>query len=362
VADRRGSGEGSVYQETSGLWAASLWVDGPNGRTRKVMRSKDKAVVVAKLAKAIADRADGLPPVSQTLTVGSWLEWWLANVLPGTVKAKSETAYASRTRCLIVPHLGKIALAKLSAEDVQEWLRKLERQGLAPRTQRLAKMTLGKALKDAMRYGKLHKDVSAMVKPPKCPTTKLDDSLSAREAEAILLAARGDRLEALAVIFLTLGLRQMEGFRLRWSDVNLKLGTLSVGEAKSRSGQRTLELPDFLVGAISAHRVAQDLERAASPVWSDAGLMFPDELGQPYGPNRALRWWHRLTVAAGLGKRRQHASRHTAATLMLERQVPLEVISKLLGHASYAITADLYAQVRPQAMRSAVESLSDLYR
>jgi integrase len=212
-----------------------------------------------------------------------------------------------------------------------------------------------------MSYGKVHRNVAGMVKPPKCPSTKLDDSLSAREAEAVMTAARGDRLEALAVIFLTLGLRQMEGFRLRWEDVNLKLGTLAVGEAKSHSGQRTLELPSFLVEVITAHKAAQDAERAAGHLWEDAGLVFPDELGQPYSPNRALRWWHRLTVAAGLGHRRQHASRHTAATLMLERGVPLEVISKLLGHASYAITADLYAKVKPQAMRDAVDSLADIF-
>jgi len=71
---------------------------------------------------------------------------------------------------------------------------------------------------------------------------------------------------------------------------------------------------------------------------SENGWVFTTPFVMPLDPRNALRWWHTLCERAGLGKRRFHASRHTAATL-LDRGAPLEVVSAILGHASLAITA-----------------------
>jgi integrase len=87
--------------------------------------------------------------------------------------------------------------------------------------------------------------------------------------------------------------------------------------------------------------------------------VFTTPLGMALDPRNALRWWHGLCEGAGLGRRRFHASRHTAATLLLDRGVPLEVVSAILGHASLAITADVYARVTLDAKRRALEALSD---
>jgi len=73
-----------------------------------------------------------------------------------------------------------------------------------------------------------------------------------------------------------------------------------------------------------------------------------------------LRWWHDLTMRAGVGRRRFHASRHTAATLMLNAGVPLEVVSETLGHAGLAITKDVYAKVRPQLQQQAADVMQTL--
>ena len=66
-------------------------------------------------------------------------------------------------------------------------------------------------------------------------------------------------------------------------------------------------------------------------------------------------------MRAGVGRRRFHASRHTAASLLLDSGVPLEVVSAVLGHASLAITADVYARVSMDAKRRALETLSEVF-
>jgi integrase len=69
------------------------------------------------------------------------------------------------------------------------------------------------------------------------------------------------------------------------------------------------------------------------------------------------RAWRKVTDRAGLGKIRFHALRHSAATIALAQGVPLEVISQQLGHAGYAITADVYAHVGHDAHREAADAM-----
>ena len=362
MAGRRGMREGSIYREKSGLWAASFYADTPDGRrVRKVMRAKDREVVAKKLTLAMADAAKGQTALDQTMTLGSWLKWWLSDVVPGTCSAESLRAYTQRAGWAIHDPIARVKLAKLDASHVQAWMRRLELRGLSPRSRSLGKSALGKALRDAMRFGYAHRDAAALVRHPQAPKTKLGDSLTAEQAEAVLRAARGDRLEALAILLLSLGMRQGECLDLRWDALNLRSGTLNIPDAKTDSGMRTLELPSYLVDALKAHQLRQKAERLAAPFWVDASLVFPNLMGARYHRRTALDWWYSLTIGAGVGRRRMHATRHTCATLMLARGVKLEVISKLLGHSSYAITANIYAKVQPQAMRAAAESLADIF-
>jgi Phage integrase family len=173
---------------------------------------------------------------------------------------------------------------------------------------------------------------------------------------AVLNTAVGDRLEALAVLVLAVGLRQGETFNLHWDDVDLDAATVTIPDAKTDAGRRTVAVPPFVCAALRAHRIRQLEERLRAPVWHDPTLVFASTTGTRLDPRNALRWWHDLTVRAGVGRRRFHASRHTAATLMLNNGVALEVVSATLGHAGYAITADVSAKVRPQLQRRAADA------
>jgi hypothetical protein len=199
-----------------------------------------------------------------------------------------------------------------------------------------------------------------MVDPPRRTGVKLDDALDAEEASAVLAAAKGDRLEALAVLVLAVGVRQGEALASRWDEIDLDAGTLRVTKAKTDAGVRTVALPAFVVSALRSHRRRQAEARVAAFEWDDTGLVFPSTIGTRIDRRNILRWWHDLTIRAGVGRRRFHASRHTTATLMLNNGVPLEVVSATLGHAGLAITADVYAKVRPQLQRQAADAMEQV--
>jgi integrase len=326
-------------------------------RQRKVVKAKTKAEVLRKMRKLQGDIDQGFPIPDNSTTTGEWLSWWLSDVLPGTVKEGTLINYTDILEAYVIPHVGKIPLAKLGPEHVQSMMRSLERSGRAPRTVGLARTVLRRSLADALQWSKVSRNAAALVRAPRKGETKTDDTLSVEEAMAVLKAASGDRLEALAVLVLAVGMRQGEALSLRWRDVDLEASTVRIRESKTEAGRRTVALPPFAAAALEDHHARQRVEREVADYWDDPRLVFTSSIGTKLDRRNVLRWWHDLTVRAGVGRRRFHASRHTAATIMLNNGVPLEVVSSTLGHSGLAITADVYAKVGAKLQREAAAAM-----
>jgi integrase len=97
--------------------------------------------------------------------------------------------------------------------------------------------------------------------------------------------------------------------------------------------------------------------------WTDLDLIFPNAVGCPYDPDVLRRnWWYPLLKRAGLPQIRFHDLRHTAATLLLARGVPVKVVSEMLGHADIAITLRIYAHVLPHMQQHAVDTMDAMLR
>lgn len=351
-------GEGSIYQDR-GRWVGTLRVgDGPGGRPRrKRVSGKTKSEVRDKLRQLARDRDDGKLTPGREWTTGQWLDWWADNILPGTIKPRTEQQYRQVVRTWIKPHIGKVPLSKLTAEHVVDMLRALERRGLSAGSQAHARTILRRALRHAERFGRVNRNVAALVDPPKRGGHRIDDALSPEEAAKVIKVAADDRLGALAAFVLATGARQGEALGMRWSDIDLDAGIATVHGTKTKASVREVALPAFVVTALRDHRKRQNIERMAAPMWADPDLVFATTIGTRLQGGNALRWWQKQTVAAGIGKRRFHASRHSAATLMLNAGVPLEVVSATLGHAGLFITSDIYAKVRPALQRTAADAM-----
>ena len=138
---------------------------------------------------------------------------------------------------------------------------------------------------------------------------------------------------------------------------------LLVDTPKTDRGRRTIPLPTVSATALKEHRSQQLQDRlAAGTQWQDTGFVFTTPLGTPVDPDNLTKRFHDLCQRAGIGHRRFHALRHSAATLMLAMGTPLEVISKTLGHAGYSITADVYAKVVPQLQREAADAIDRAFQ
>jgi integrase len=370
---RRADGEGTIAQRGDGRWEGrlSLGTAAEGRRLRHVVYGRTRNAVVDKLRRARNRVAEGQPPADSATTVAEYLRWWVEHVVPGTVRETTAYQYRRLIEHTIIPAIGAHKLGKLTPAHVHAMLRGIEQKGRGPSSRRVARVVLRRALALAQEWGYVQRNVAALVKAPPT-TTKTDDALDVDGVKRIIAAAEGDRLEALWIAAATVGLRKGEVLALTWDALDLRARQLTVygslrrvpGKGlivippKTERGVRVVALPPLCVAALRRRKQAQRLERvAAGPRWKNSNYVFTTENGTLIDPRNLTRLWRKVTATAGLGDVRLHALRYSAATISLAEGVPLEVISRQLGHAGYAITADVYAHVGREAQRDAANAM-----
>ena len=368
MAGKRGNNEGSIRLRSDGRWEARVTL--PTGEQRSLY-GKTRQEVAAKLTAALRAKDTGLPVIGERLTVKGWLTSWLEQVQP-TVKPQTFRRYEQLVRVHLVPDLGRLPLSKLGAHHLSTRWAKMLASGSAPRTVHHTHTVLHKALEDALRLGLVARNVCDLVDPPRAPQAEMH-ILTPEQVHTLLAAAEGDRLEALYVVALSTGMRAGEIMALKWSAVDLARGTLQVratlqytrgagytfAEPKTKRSRRQIALPAIAVDALRAHRARQLEERLhMGEVWEEMDLVFPNTIGRPLDGTNLLRMqFYPLLKRAGLPRVRLHDLRHTAATLLLGQSINPKIVSELLGHASVAITLDLYSHCLPDMQQQAAAAM-----
>ena len=189
-----------------------------------------------------------------------------------------------------------------------------------------------------------------------------------------LRRARRHRLYALFHLIAFRGLRRGEACGLRWPDVDLKGGVVTVrwqlvqlgsqtleGRPKSEAGERHVILDQATVRELQAHKARQAAERlAAGEAWVESGLVFATETGGPLFPGWVTEQFELLEMEAGLPPIRLHDLRHGAATNLLAAGHDMKVVQETLGLSSITIAADTYTSVLPDLARKAAEDAAAL--
>ena len=244
--------------------------------------------------------------------------------------------------------------------------------GLSPSTVLKFHRLIREALHHAVRWRLLAVNPADAVTPPRVERREMS-VLSPAQAVALLVQARGTEFEAPITTALYSGLRLGELRGLRWRDLDLDTGRLSVIQSlqkvpgggvvarqpKTHRSRRSVSVPAALVGVLREHRHSQvEARLVAGDAWEDADLVFTDALGRPLSETR-LRWaFWRLLREAGLPRIRLHDLRHTMATLMLAAGEHPKVVSERLGHSTVSITLDTYSHVLPGLQAAAAERLA----
>ena len=373
---RRVRGEGGIRKRPDGRWEGS-YVSGHRADGRPIRRyvyAKTRSEAAGKLAVARAASleeegvgAAGESPRKEPIgqTVRAVAVRWLrsrGNLLPATLY-KYERELEP-----LMELLGDIPASGLRPHQVRDAYATLSEMGASVRTQKRAAMWLRAALRQAVHDEIIARSPAQGISVPSRRVEPVAQAWSADEVEAFLVVARRDRLHALFYLLLSMGLRSGEALGLPWRNVDLERGWLSVAQAirrpdsgdafeiaevKTPHGRRTLRIPADVVTVLRAHRGGLD---------AGAELVFTTRSGTWINPSNVRRSLRRLAERAGVRPIRVHDLRHTHASLALRAGVPMEVVSRRLGHASVAITMDLYRHVYEEELTTYDWTLDDLLR
>jgi integrase len=371
---RRARGEGQIRRRADGRWEGRFTT--PDGHRRSVFgRTKDE--VAKQLREATSARDHGTLVAPGNETMHTYLGTWLTGVLP-SLRPMTFQSYESVIRTQLDPRLGRIRLTALRPHHVQAMHSAMLAEGLSPKYVRNIHGVLHRALDRAVQWRQLATNpADAIDLPPK--RTREMTALDSDQARAVLDSIADDPLCALWALMLVAGLRQGELLALRWRDVDLDAGRLAVtgssvrltkrardllgvtdseplrGEPKTRRSRRVVELPSLAVDALRRHR------DAAKVVTVD-GRVFTTPDGRVLRVPTVYNRWHGVLERAGVPLVRPHDARHTTATLMLAQGVHPKLVSEMLGHATVAITLDLYSHATPTMHREAANTLDALLR
>ncbi len=340
--------------------------------------SLDRPSLFARTRASVRERWGGAAPElvdvpTAELTVARFLAAWLDEVVRVTVRPRTIASYGEIVRLHLVPGLGELALTRMTPADVQAFLNAKSASGLAPRTVAYLRGVLRGALGYAERTGLVDRNVARLARPPRIPHRTVSP-LSIEEARTFLSVIPGDRLEALYLVAIGVGLRQGEILGLRWSDVDLVGGSLTVrhalaringrlvlDEPKSATSRRSVPLPAFVHQALVAHR-ARQLEERSRLGWASGSaefldLVFTTTVGTPLDGISVTRRFQWIIAAAGLPRQRFHDLRHACASLLLAQGVPARVVMETLGHSEISLTLNTYSHVLPSLGREAAERM-----
>ncbi len=368
---KRGNGEGSIFQrKQDGQWCAVIML--PDGR-RRTSTHRTRKEAGDKLLEVLKKSREGLPLADERITVGRYLAEWLATIKQ-SVRPNTYDRYESYVNRHIVPMLGRIRLAHLTPQHVQRLYADRHAAGLSPTTVHHIHACLHKALKQALRWSLVGRNVTDLVDAPRIARREMQ-TFTPEEAREFIAAVSGDRLESVYVLAITTGMRQGELLALKWQDVDLEGGTvmvrgtlqqtpegLVVAEPKTSGSRRKVSITAVAIAALRRHKVAQATERLRlGPAWEDSGFVFVTPKGGPIdSDNLRNRHYYPLLKRAGLSRIRFHDLRHTAASLMAAQNVHVKVIQTMLGHSRASTTLDTYLHAFPDMQQQATEAIDRL--
>ncbi len=371
---RRNNGAGHIRQKPDGRWEALYYV---NGERRYITGRKGETAtdVQRRLNEALHNLDRGIEaPKDNRQTVGEYMASWLVTTKP-TVELTYWDRAETLNRLYITPQLGKVPLTKLTAQQVQQLYAYVLDLPRSPGTVTKMHVILHKALEDALKLGLISRNVAHVVTKPKIGRHDLN-TYTPEQANRLLEAARGDRVEALYVLMLTTACRLGELLGLRWSSLDLDRremritaamkelrGHMNLGIPKTPHSIRTIPLTHRAVDALRQHHINQKIEYLKhGGNWNPDGLVFCTTAGTPM--NRGafrLRQYIPMLQKAGLHYIRPHDLRHTAATLLFLEGVPPLVVSEMLGHASPTFTMSVYGHVQAEMREKARDTMERLF-
>ncbi len=361
----------------NGKWAyvISMPFDPVKGKYPQRWRSgfETKAAAAEALRKDLAEIDSGEIVMSK-LTTESYLLEWLKSINQSRAPRTAET-YQYTVERWIVPLIGSIKLNKLDHYHIEKMYQTIAKSGIASSSVHRVHRVLRTALNRAVKRGLLARNPISQVD---APSNHIDrrETLHSEHVIQLLeyLSQHSPMLHMAVYLSVFTGMRRGELCGLTWSNVDWDHGVLRIvqarqrrdgkdliGKTKTAGSVRPIVIDDDVLTALQNWKSEQK-ERAeqSATVWTVENYILTNIDGSLPDPSSFSRQLAKAVRKLNLPHVSFHDLRHTHATLLLEANVPLKVVSERLGHASIGTTANVYAHVTENMQRQAADKLKDI--
>lgn len=363
----------TYFDNSSGRYIAPAIIQLPDGRKKTIRGSGIiRAEAEKKRDKLIAKYKNLIVISERDLSfLAEYCQHWLDNIKhKKDIKRRTRIGYQNSINLWIQPMLGNCKVQELKREDIQKVYAEIERQNKSRSCANQVAAVLNQALDEAVASGYISINLARTVSLPK--KRKLLPIYFTHEEVVLIKNKATEKDEWLRwALALLIGLRQGECLGLRWNDVSLDEAVIRVRNSltrvpnlglvledlKTSSSVRDIPLPQEIVQLFRNHKKAQLESRLITGAnWIEQDFVFTTKQGNPIDSANDRKLWDKLLLEAGVGPKKLHAARHTAATLLLAQGIDLFVISKILGHSSINTTAEYYAHVQNHSKLEALTS------
>lgn len=338
---------------------------------RKYFYGQTRFEVQAKYDEFVK-KSENLANFDGNITISEWSDEWLRIKEP-TVTTGTLASYRDIIRHYIIPDIGAVKLADLTAPTVRRFL-DLKLETLSSRTVRYIHTVLSAMLKQAVLDEIIATNVAAKVCKPKLVKTKEMITLTAGEIKLFLAKITNPEHRMLFKLAFASGLRRSELLGLTWSNIDFKKKTVIINQTvikinneaviskttKNAASRRSITLDDETMASLKKHAQRVKIRRFSTPNWIHNDLVFPGKDGSPIFPDSVSLLCKKYATKIGKPAFSMHGTRHTHATLLIEAGVNFKVIQARLGHASFTETMNTYSHLTPTMEYDAVEKIEQI--
>lgn len=367
--------KGSIRRRSKGSWEITIDMgrDEHGKRQRKFINVKGKkAYAERQLRELLASLDKGIPIDTSRLTVAELLDQWYASYVVPKLGPRTIESYEVIIRLHLKPNLGHHELTKLEPIHIQNMESSLLTKGKAAKTVQNVHRVLNEALGHAIKWGLLWKNPMSVVDAPK-PRKYEANVPSSPNVLNILKRAKETPYHVAFHFIAYTGCRRGECLGVRWQDVDLEQGVVSIVQnvqrvkgmglviepPKSQKGRRAIAIDEATVALLKNHRITRLEHRLqVGEKWEDHDLVFAGPIGRPLDPSVLTHRFKKLAKKADVPSIRLHDLRHFHASVLLRQGVHPKVVQERLGHATISITLDTYSHVIPSLQAEAADTFA----
>jgi len=380
MTKKRANNEGTIVKRSDGRWEGKLTVgikkDGSPDRQSVYGRTQKEAKEKLELLKA--DLRNGTYVGKSDLTVGNWVLGWIKTHVKVGTRSNTYDKYLSLTNNHILPKIGNVKLQSLRTGTIQKLFAELLESGNVRTKGELSSATvaeiyliLNQAFNKAIDENIIKKNPVTGTTKPKVERKEFDP-YSEEEMNLFLSKVKDHMHYTAFYLECYTGLRRGELLGLKWHNVDFNKCSISVVRSskskpngktstKTRSSVRIIDLGKNVMSVLSKHKAEQDARKAMlGSAYVDNNLVFCQATGKPLCPRAFARSFERALAQHKLRKIRFHDLRHTHATMLLLKGIPIHVVSKRLGHSSIRITLEYYSHVIPGMQEQVVDLINQM--